>query len=108
MLNLKNGGICGNVTLKIRNGDYFERIFMDPIKGSSENAWIWFEGESGDSSLVELISSGSVDFPSTVRLNGASFIGFKHMSFVQNASVNNYTPLHITFGRDITLENCDI
>jgi trimeric autotransporter adhesin len=107
MLNLKNGGICGNVTLKIRNGDYFERIFMDPIKGSSENAWIWFEGESGDSSLVELISSGSTDFPSTVRLNGASFIGFKHMSFVQNASVNNYTPLHITYGRDITLENCE-
>ena len=31
LLNLKNGGICGNVTLKIRDGDYLERIFMDPI-----------------------------------------------------------------------------
>ncbi len=107
LMNLKNGGICGNVTLKIRDGDYLERIFMDPIKGSSQNAWIRFEGESGDSSLVELISSGTQDFPSTVRLNGASFIGFKHMTFVQNASINNYTPMHITRGKYITLENCE-
>lgn len=107
ILNLKNGGICGNVTFKVRDGDYFERIFLNPIKGSSENAWIWFEGESQDSSLVELISSGSTDFPSTVRLNGVSYFGFKHMSFVQNASVNNYAPMHITNGRDITLENCE-
>lgn len=108
LLNLKNGGICGNVTLKIRDGDYSERIFMDPIKGSSQNAWIWFEGESGDSSLVEIISSGTVNFPSTVRLNGASFIGFKHMTFAQTASVENYAPMHITYGKYISLENCEM
>jgi hypothetical protein len=107
LLNLKNGGICGNVTFKVRNGDYFERMFLNPVKGSGPNAWIWFEGESEDSSLVELISSGSVDFPSTVRLNEVSYFGFKHMSFVQNASVNNYAPMHITRGKYITLENCE-
>lgn len=108
LLNLSNGGVCGNVTFKIRNGDYFERMFLNSIKGSSENAWVWFEGESGDSSLVELISSGSTVFPSTVRLNGARFVGFRHMTVVQNASVNNYAAMHLSSGTDLSLEHCEI
>ena len=105
---LKYGGICGSVTIKVRNGNYLERIFLEEIKGSSAMNTVTFEGESQDSSLVSITSSGTSDFPSTVRLVGTRCIAFKHMSIVQNASTSNYAAFHSTFGSDITLEHCEV
>ena len=105
---LKNGGLFGSVTIKVRNGNYLERIFLEEIKGSSIVNTVTFEGESQDSSLVSITSSGTSDFPSTVRLVGTRCIAFKHMSIVQNASTSNYAAFHSTFGSDITLEHCEV
>ena len=106
--NLEAGGVCGDVTFKIRNGTYVEHLFLNPIKGASANARILFEGESGDSSLVTLTAAGTNTLPSTVRLNAARFIGFKHMTIAQMGSVYNYTPLHMSYGTDLSLEHCEI
>ncbi|MFN5317582.1 MAG: right-handed parallel beta-helix repeat-containing protein [Bacteroidia bacterium] len=105
---LKYGGICGPVTIKVRNGNYLERIFLEEIKGSSAMNTVTFEGESQDSSLVSITSSGTSDFPSTVRLVGTRCIAFKHMSIVQNASTSNYAAFHSSFGSNITLEHCEV
>ena len=108
VLRLQLGGLCGPVTIKVRNGTYFERIYLNPIKGSSANNFVLFEGESEDSSLVSIVSSGTSSYPSTVRLVEVSNIGFRHMSMVQNASTSNYAAFHSSYGNDILIDRCVI
>ena len=108
VLRLQQGGVCGPVTIKVRNGTYFERIFLNPIKGASANNFVLFEGESADSSLVSIVSSGTSGYPSTVRLADVSYMGFRHMSIIQNGSTSNYAAFHSSYGNDILVDRCII
>ena len=108
VLRLQQGGVCGPVTFKVRNGTYFERIYLNPVKGASTSNFILFEGESQDSSLVSIVSSGTSSFPSTVRLVEVRYMGFRHMSILQNASTSNYAAFHSTYGSDILIDRCSI
>jgi hypothetical protein len=108
VLRLQQGGVCGPVTIKVRNGSYFERIYLNPVKGASASNFIMFEGESQDSSLVSIISSGTSSYPSTVRLIDVSYMGFKHMTIIQNGSTSNYAAFHSSYGNDIRIHNCVI
>ncbi|MFN5371683.1 MAG: hypothetical protein ACK5B6_09495, partial [Bacteroidia bacterium] len=108
VLRLQQGGVCGPVTINVRNGTYFERIYLNPIKGASASNFIMFEGESQDSSLVSIVSSGTSSFPSTVRLVEVRYMGFRHMSILQNASTSNYAAFHSTYGSDILIDRCSI
>lgn len=108
VLRLQLGGVCGPVTIKVRNGTYFERIYLNPIKGASANNFVLFEGESEDSSLVSIVSSGTSSYPSTVRLVEVSHIGFRHLTMTQNASTSNYAAFHSSYGSDILVDRCVI
>ena len=49
---LTNAGITCPVVFKVRNGNYYEQIEINPIPGSSIINTVTFESESGDSSQV--------------------------------------------------------
>jgi parallel beta-helix repeat protein len=94
---LVNKSIVGNVVFKVRNGTYNEQIDLNGITGTSKNATITFESESGDSSLVTLSWSSSYDFYNhTLRLNGADYI------IINKITIEALNP---QYGRAVDLRN---
>ncbi len=103
---LQRGGLCGSTTLLVRDGIYNEQIQINALKGSSPQSWLTFLGESGDSSKVILTAPGSNTSNATLRMQQCRFMKLKSLTIQQTANSNDYTPLFIILGTDITLENC--
>lgn len=106
--NASKGGLCGNTTLLVRDGVYNEQVQIWPLKGSSPQRWLTFEGESGDSTAAVLSAAASVNNTFTLRTQLARFLKFKHLKIKQTANPYNVSPVFIAFGTDITFENCII
>ncbi|HOY06642.1 MAG TPA: right-handed parallel beta-helix repeat-containing protein [Saprospiraceae bacterium] len=105
---LQKGGLCSNTTLLVRNGTYNEQIQIGILKGSSAQHVVTFQGESGDSSAVILSAPASANNAFTLRTQYSRFLTFKSLKIKQTANTNNYSPVFIAFGSDITFENCII
>lgn len=105
---LQKGGLCGNTTLLVRDGTYNEQIQISALKGSSAQNRLTFLGESGDSSAAVLSAPASENNAFTLRTQNCRFFTFKSLKIKQTAHSNNYSPVFIAFGSDITFENCII
>lgn len=88
---LTNRGICGPVTLNVRDGIYYENFVLNTLIGSSAINTLTIQSESKDSSVVQLKTALRIG--ECVRLLNCSNIHFRHISY---ESVN---------GSDGTLKN---
>ncbi|MBK9336184.1 MAG: right-handed parallel beta-helix repeat-containing protein [Lewinellaceae bacterium] len=78
---LNLAGVSGPVTFNVRNGTYNETITIGNIPGVDNTKPVYFQSETGDSSLVVLTySSSAFDAPWTLRLNGADYCTFRRMT----------------------------
>lgn len=93
---LKNGGLCGPVIFKIRNGIYNEQIRIPNIKGASSLNTILFQSESLDSSLVsiEYISSSTSNY--IINVDSTDYVTFYKLGF---------KPLNNTYANVLTFTN---
>ena len=56
---LVQSGLCGPVTINLRNGGYNEQVILKKIPGSSSTNTVTIQSESGDSSLVSIYYASS-------------------------------------------------
>ncbi|MFK7786749.1 MAG: T9SS type A sorting domain-containing protein [Crocinitomicaceae bacterium] len=103
-LALDKGGMCGPVVVNVRDGIYIERLLLDDIVGSSEINTLTIQGESGDSSLVELRGEYSPSIDYTLRIDDMRFVTIKHMRIRNTGAINNKV-LRLLRVSDITLES---
>ncbi|MFN8711675.1 MAG: T9SS type A sorting domain-containing protein [Bacteroidota bacterium] len=79
---LETAGICGPVTLNLRNGIYKENVIIDSIPGSSSINRITLQSESGDSSLVILENdTASYYIDPIITINSSSNLVFRKVTF---------------------------
>ncbi|MFZ4413952.1 MAG: T9SS type A sorting domain-containing protein [Bacteroidales bacterium] len=81
-------GVNGSVTFNINQGTYNEQLVIDTIFGTSAVNTITFKSANNDSNSVVISSSPSSSTANyVIRLNGADYIRFKHLTIV-NTSQN--------------------
>lgn len=69
---LHQNGVCGPVSFLIRNGNYFEQMDLQVIKGASSVNTVEFVGESKSGVLIR--HSGATGNPATVFLRGTQYV----------------------------------
>ena len=102
-------GLVGPVTFKIRSGTYNEQIYLAPEIGSSEQAEVIFESESGDSTSVILEYSNTYQYNNYIILfYGADYVTFNKITI---KALNSYYGRLIDFRNysdHNTIKNCVI
>jgi len=80
---LTTQGISGNVTFRVRPGQYEERFEINAIPGANTNRRVVFESENSDSSSVRLFTdTANAGNNWVVSLQNVGQITFRHLSFV--------------------------
>jgi len=105
---LDSNGISAPVIFNIRNGSYPELLFFSAVAGASPLNTITFQGESGDSSLVEINGATTANQQNTLRLNQINYLTIKHLTLRQYPNVNNNAVVFINRGKYCTIENCEL
>jgi len=95
---LTNCGINGPVVFNIQPGTYNEQLNIPPITGASATNTITFKSINNDSSSVIITfapNSSTSNF--VIRLNGADYLRFKHLSIINSTQS--------TLGRVVEITN---
>ncbi|MFO7721943.1 MAG: efflux RND transporter periplasmic adaptor subunit, partial [Bacteroidales bacterium] len=89
---LSSNGVNGPVVFDISPGTYTGNILVGPIQGASATNTIVFQSTTQDSTdvLITHPSGTSTTDNYALRLNGASFVTFRYLTF-QRTGTNNYT-----------------
>lgn len=103
-LALEKGGLCGPMVVNVRDGIYIERFLLDDVVGSSEINTLTIQGESGDSSLVELRGEYSSTINYTLRMDNMQFVTIRDMKIRNTGAINNKVVWLLRVS-DITLES---
>ncbi len=103
---LDSNGISAPVVFNIRNGNYPELLIFSPVAGASVNNTITFQGESGDSSLVEINGTTTSNQQNTIRLNQINYLILKDLTVRQYPNVNNNAVVFINRGKYCTFSSC--
>ena len=96
VLRLKRLGVCGAVTMNVRDGHYSESLIFESLQGSSLKNTITFQSQSLDSSKVSLdtIWGGSAyDRGFALKFRHASYITFREIgisNILDTLQSNNY------------------
>ena len=94
---IKNCGISGPVTFRIKPGTYTEQLNIPPIPGASSTNTITFESYDLDSTSVILTyASNHSQYNYVVKLNGADYIIFRKMTIRATGK---------TYGRVVEITN---
>jgi parallel beta-helix repeat protein len=84
---LTEKGVCGPVTMNVRNGTYNEQISIGQIPGSSAVNTVTIQSESGDSSLVTLAYNSTLSGANyTLFINGADWLRIRKMTIAATGS----------------------
>jgi hypothetical protein len=105
---LDSNGISAPVVFNIRNGSYPELLIFSPVAGASATNTIIFQGESGDSSLVEINGTTTSNQQNTIRLSQISYLTLKDLTIRQYPNVNNNAVVFVNRGKYCTFSNCVI
>ena len=77
---LNRGGIIGDVTFDIRDGIYHSQVYIGDFPRVSDDHYVQFQSESGDSSAVILSRNFNSSDNYTVQLDETHHIRFKEMT----------------------------
>jgi hypothetical protein len=91
---LSANGVSGPVVFNISPGTYTGNVLIGPIQGASATNNIVFQSTNQDSTDVVITypSGTSTTDNYAIRLNGASFVTFKYLTFQRTGS-NDYTQI---------------
>ncbi|NJN77232.1 MAG: hypothetical protein HC803_01975 [Saprospiraceae bacterium] len=93
---LNLGGLIAPVTVNIRDGIYNEQVSFGEIPGTDTLTQLVFQSENQDSSLVSLQYNANFSNPHTLKLVGADWTTFQHIT-IQGLNTN--------YARTITLDS---
>lgn len=82
---LQSNGVCGPVTMNIRNGNYTEQLQITGISGTSPINTVTFQSELGDSSQVTVMYTGTSSNPHVIRVGSCQYIRFSRISVRNNS-----------------------
>lgn len=74
-------GMLGNVIFKVQPGQYTEQMVVPRIAGTSADALITFESESGSPNDVKVVFVPTSTKNYVVKLESAGYVTFKNLSF---------------------------
>jgi hypothetical protein len=106
---LNTFGICGPVVFNIAAGTYTENISLNAIVGSSSVNTITFKSANNDKTSVNVqYAATSTADNYVLKLNGTSYITFKHISF-QATGASYGRVIEFSNGTNYNvISNCDI
>ena len=79
---LSSNGLCGAVIMNASNGTYSEQVSIGAIAGSSAANTVTFNGNSSDSTKVNIsFSSSSAATDYIINLAGTNYVKFKKITF---------------------------
>ena len=102
-------GVCGPVTFNIRPVTDTFQVVIPQITGADSVNTITFQAENGDSSSVVFRwpSQDTLNFNYLIKLDGADFITFKHLSLQRPGIKATARVIEFTNGSNyITITNC--
>ena len=99
-------GVSGPVIMNVFDGNYTEQLTIPAITGASATNTITFQSNSLDSSLVNLLFLGNTTDEWVIRLNGASYINFKHLSITNTGTVDAQCFYFLGGASNDTISNC--
>jgi PKD repeat protein len=103
---IKNCGVGGPVTFRVKRGIYTEQLTIPPITGASATNKITFESYDLDSTKVTLTYAAiSTTDNWVVRFNGCSYVTFRKMTISATGSANGYVVEYISGANYDNLEN---
>ena len=94
-------GICGDVTLNIRNGIYSDSIYVSYFKRTPLTSSLIIQSESNNNTSVEV--SGSHNYLKTVVINGSENVKIKDISIYNAFGVPAF---YISSGKNLEINNC--
>lgn len=97
-------GVSGPVVFNIRDGSYYEAIFIDNIPGLSQQNHVTFQSESGDSTAVEWWSDFWSGETHVLWLYNLHDITIRGIHFRDDGNPSSNACLKVT-GHRITIEN---
>lgn len=81
------GGVYGHVVFNIASGTYTGQITIPTITGASDTSTVTFKSASNNAASVTLTSSNAgVNTNWTVRMLGAKFVNFQHVTLANTNS----------------------
>ncbi len=109
LTDLQAYGICDSVIFNVRDGNYFEQLSTGFIGGAFGDKRVIFQSESGDSSAVQLVFTGTNSSNNfVINLDGAWNITFRNLT-LQNSGSSYARVFDIRNGsRNIEVQNCEI
>ncbi|MBI3520848.1 MAG: hypothetical protein HY062_16035, partial [Bacteroidetes bacterium] len=102
--NLKNRGVCGNVTFNLRNGTYNESLNLPAINGLNGANSLLIQSESGNNTSVQIVSTTTLN---TVLFSGASNVTIKNMTIGGSSILANAVVIN-SGGNNLEINNCII
>lgn len=103
---LSSGGVCGNVTFMVENGQYNENIVVNGIPNTGPNARVLFKSISGDSSLVKIYKTFSGSETALLKLNGVNYLGFQEIGFKTISATSYGRVIELANSNNNSWENC--
>lgn len=105
---LQTNGVCGPVVMNIRNGNYTEQLQISGISGTSSVNTVTFQSESGDSSQVTIMYTGTSSNPHVIRVGSCQYIRFSKIG-VRNNSPSYTNCITVRDSADhIAVSNCHL
>ncbi|HOJ05850.1 MAG TPA: BNR-repeat neuraminidase N-terminal domain-containing protein, partial [Bacteroidota bacterium] len=106
---LKAAGVSGPTIFQVAAATYNERLWIDPIPGTSAVNTVTFDGGTGNAASRIISGNPNVwDLASIVKLRGADYLRFKNLT-VQSTNANYGYGFYFTGGADYnTIDSCII
>lgn len=105
---LDSFGVCGHVVFEVASGIYNEQVSISQISGACDSATVTFVSAANDSSMVTLqYAASNVLENYVVKLNGASYIRFKHIGMAASQTSTHSRVVEMINGASYNrIEHC--
>ena len=98
-IRLSQYGICGDVTLNIRDGLYLEQLYLSNIPSTSSQYQVLVQSENMNANLVSIKNTNTISQQSGLILDNVSNVTFRNLTFLPNdPAPQTFTILEIKNG----------
>lgn len=109
---LNNRGICGNVTLRVRGGNYTGQAVLGPVPGNGPTGTITIENENASPVTWSFDANTDATANYLLQINGTDFVTIKNLTLSRANAVGTPTQSRIidfSNGADyFTIEGCTL
>ncbi len=105
---LMAGGVCGNVTFMVEDGQYNESMIVNAIPNTGPNSRVVFKSVSGDSTMVKIYKTFTGTETALIKFNNVNYVEFQEIGFKTISSTSNGRVIELVNSKNNKWTNCFI